>query len=131
MIPCPEQTPEALRATLAVVAPSRLKEMQATKDDAFAQAVEWRFLSPYRAGSSSGPGRSRSPAALSCPHAEPGPTTSPNGPAEPPSPPGRPPSSPRQPPSVIVTQGSPTLRPSCHPSTQIRVPGGKFWLMFL
>ncbi|MGX4691069.1 hypothetical protein [Streptomyces sp. JNUCC 63] len=36
----PEQTPDALRAALAVVAPDRLDEMQATKDDAFAKAVE-------------------------------------------------------------------------------------------
>ena len=43
-----EQTPDALRAALAVVAPGRLAEMQATKDDAFANAVEWQSLSPVR-----------------------------------------------------------------------------------
>ena len=44
----PEQTPDALRAALADVAPGRLDEMQATKDDAFAKAVEWQSLSPVR-----------------------------------------------------------------------------------
>ncbi|MEV7089297.1 hypothetical protein AB0O07_25975 [Streptomyces sp. NPDC093085] len=48
LIPRPEQTPEALRAALAVVAPGRLGEMQRTKDDAFAKAVEWESLSPVR-----------------------------------------------------------------------------------
>jgi len=48
LIPRPEQTPDALRAALAVVDPSRLEEMQATKDDAFAKAVEWQSLSPVR-----------------------------------------------------------------------------------
>jgi len=48
LIPRPEHTPDALRAALAVVAPGRLGEMQATKDDAFAKAVEWRSLSPVR-----------------------------------------------------------------------------------
>ncbi|MET9759279.1 hypothetical protein ABZ016_09505 [Streptomyces sp. NPDC006372] len=48
LIPRPEQTPDALRAALAVVAPGRLNEMQATKDDAFAKAVEWQSLSPVR-----------------------------------------------------------------------------------
>lgn len=46
LIPRPEQTPEALRAALATVAPGRLEEMQTTKDDAFAKAVEWQSLSP-------------------------------------------------------------------------------------
>jgi hypothetical protein len=40
--------PDALRAALAVVAPGRLEEMQATKDEAFARAVEWRCLSPLQ-----------------------------------------------------------------------------------
>ncbi|MCS0602964.1 hypothetical protein NX794_17350 [Streptomyces sp. LP11] len=44
----PEPTPDALRATLAVVAPERLAEMQRTKDEAFALAVEWQSLSPVR-----------------------------------------------------------------------------------
>ncbi|MYX26497.1 hypothetical protein GTY75_07390 [Streptomyces sp. SID8381] len=48
LVPRPEQTPDALRATLAVVAPGRLAEMQRTKDDAFAKAVEWQSLSPVR-----------------------------------------------------------------------------------
>ncbi|MFJ9865296.1 hypothetical protein [Streptomyces sp. NPDC101165] len=48
LIPRPEQTPDALRAALAVVAPGRLDEMQATKDDAFAKAVEWQSLSPVQ-----------------------------------------------------------------------------------
>ncbi|QKW08190.1 hypothetical protein HUT18_19210 [Streptomyces sp. NA04227] len=48
LIPRPEQTPEALRAALAVVAPGRLEEMRASKDDAFAKAVEWQSLSPVR-----------------------------------------------------------------------------------
>ncbi|MFB7458031.1 MULTISPECIES: hypothetical protein [unclassified Streptomyces] len=48
LIARPEQTPDALRAALAVVAPGRLDEMQATKDDAFAKAVEWQSLSPVR-----------------------------------------------------------------------------------
>ncbi|MGJ5890517.1 hypothetical protein DF268_40495 [Streptomyces sp. V2] len=48
LIPRPEQTPEALRAALAVVAPGRLKEMQATKDEAFAKAVEWQSLTPVQ-----------------------------------------------------------------------------------
>ncbi|MEU6354069.1 hypothetical protein ABZ896_32850 [Streptomyces sp. NPDC047072] len=48
LIPRPEQTPDALRAALAVVAPTRLEEMQATKDEAFAKAVEWESLSPVR-----------------------------------------------------------------------------------
>lgn len=48
LIPRPEQTPDALRAALAVIDPSRLEEMQSTKDDAFAKAVEWQSLSPVR-----------------------------------------------------------------------------------
>lgn len=48
LIPRPEQTPDALRAALAVVAPARLEEMQATKDEAFAKAVEWESLSPVQ-----------------------------------------------------------------------------------
>ncbi|MGW1779113.1 hypothetical protein ACWCQQ_08220 [Streptomyces sp. NPDC002143] len=48
LIPRPEQTPDALRAALAVVAPGRLNEMQATKDEAFAKAVEWQSLSPVQ-----------------------------------------------------------------------------------
>lgn len=48
LIPRPEQTPEALRAALAALDPGRLPEMQATKDAAFAKAVEWQSLSPVR-----------------------------------------------------------------------------------
>ncbi|MGW1358279.1 hypothetical protein ACWCQP_12795 [Streptomyces chartreusis] len=48
LIPRPELTPDALRAALAIVAPGRLDEMQAMKDDAFAKAVEWRSLSPVQ-----------------------------------------------------------------------------------
>ncbi|GHD39297.1 hypothetical protein GCM10010335_39110 [Streptomyces galbus] len=48
LVPRPEHTPEALRAALAVVAPGRLAEMQATKDEAFAKAVEWQSLSPVQ-----------------------------------------------------------------------------------
>ncbi|NEA48471.1 hypothetical protein [Streptomyces sp. SID10815] len=48
LVPRPEQTPDALRTALAVVAPGRLAEMQRTKDDAFAKAVEWQSLSPVR-----------------------------------------------------------------------------------
>jgi len=48
LIPRPEQTPDALRAALAVVDPGRLPEMQQTKDEAFAKAVEWQSLSPVR-----------------------------------------------------------------------------------
>ncbi|MFJ5774859.1 hypothetical protein [Streptomyces sp. NPDC093094] len=48
LVPRPERTPDALRAALAVVAPGRLEEMQATKDEAFAKAVEWQSLSPVQ-----------------------------------------------------------------------------------
>ncbi|MGW5124370.1 hypothetical protein ACWEQ7_09995 [Streptomyces sp. NPDC004069] len=48
LVPRPEQTPDALRAALAVVSPGRLPEMQRTKDEAFAKAVEWQSLSPVR-----------------------------------------------------------------------------------
>lgn len=48
LIPRPAQTPDALRAALAIVAPGRLDEMQAMKDDAFAKAVEWQSLSPVQ-----------------------------------------------------------------------------------
>ncbi|MGW0839701.1 hypothetical protein ACWD26_06020 [Streptomyces sp. NPDC002787] len=48
LIPRPEQTPDALRVALAVVAPGRLEEMQPTKDEAFAKAVEWQSLSPVQ-----------------------------------------------------------------------------------
>ncbi|QIY97682.1 hypothetical protein HEP87_31560 [Streptomyces sp. S1D4-11] len=48
LIPRPEQNPDALRAALATVAPGRLEEMQATKDEAFAKAVEWQSLSPVQ-----------------------------------------------------------------------------------
>ena len=44
LVPRPEQTPDALRAALAVVAPGRLPELQRTK----AKAVEWQSLSPVR-----------------------------------------------------------------------------------
>ncbi|MYR44541.1 hypothetical protein [Streptomyces sp. SID5910] len=42
LVPRPEQTPDALRAALAAVDPGRLPEMQRTKDEAFAKAVEWQ-----------------------------------------------------------------------------------------
>ncbi|MFF8642376.1 hypothetical protein [Streptomyces sp. NPDC015345] len=48
LVPRPEQTPDALRAALAIVAPARLPEMQRTKDEAFAKAVEWQSLSPVQ-----------------------------------------------------------------------------------
>ncbi len=48
LIPRPEHTPDALRQALAVVAPGRLAEMQATKDEAFAKAVEWQSVSPVQ-----------------------------------------------------------------------------------
>ncbi len=48
LIPRPELTPDALRAALTVVAPGRLEEMQAMKDEAFAKAVEWQSLSPVQ-----------------------------------------------------------------------------------
>ncbi|WP_030174493.1 hypothetical protein [Streptomyces sp. NRRL S-813] len=38
LVPRPEQSPDALRAALAVVDPGRLPEMQQTKDEAFARA---------------------------------------------------------------------------------------------
>lgn len=47
-VPRPELTPDTLRAALAVVARARLPEMQRTKDDAFAKAVEWHSLSPVQ-----------------------------------------------------------------------------------
>ncbi|MDQ0715559.1 hypothetical protein QFZ55_005011 [Streptomyces luteogriseus] len=48
LIPRPQQTPDALRTALASVDPARLDEMQASKDDAFAKAVEWQSLSPVQ-----------------------------------------------------------------------------------
>ncbi|SMQ18276.1 hypothetical protein SAMN06272771_4722 [Streptomyces sp. Ag82_O1-12] len=48
LIPRPRQTPDALRTALASVDPARLEEMQASKDDAFAKAVEWQSLSPVQ-----------------------------------------------------------------------------------
>jgi len=48
LVPRPEQTSDALRAALAIVAPGRLPELQRTKDEAFAKAVEWQSLSPVR-----------------------------------------------------------------------------------
>ncbi|MEU3521770.1 hypothetical protein ABZ770_42195 [Streptomyces sp. NPDC006654] len=48
LIPRPELTPDALREALAAVAPGRLDEMRAGKDEAFAKAVEWQSLSPVR-----------------------------------------------------------------------------------
>ncbi|MCX4764340.1 hypothetical protein OG562_25945 [Streptomyces sp. NBC_01275] len=48
LIPRPELTPDALRAALALIAPGRLDEMQAMKDEAFAKAVEWQSLSPVQ-----------------------------------------------------------------------------------
>ncbi|MEW2402743.1 hypothetical protein [Streptomyces sp. NPDC046862] len=48
LIPRPDQTPDALRVALSIVAPGRLDEMQAEKDEAFAKAVEWQSLSPVQ-----------------------------------------------------------------------------------
>ncbi|MFJ6070005.1 hypothetical protein ACIQFU_04045 [Streptomyces sp. NPDC093065] len=48
LVPRPEQTPDALRAALAVVAPGRLPGMQQTKEEVFAKALEWQSLSPVR-----------------------------------------------------------------------------------
>ncbi len=48
LVPRPEQTPDALRAALAVVDPDRLPEMRRTKEEAFAKAVEWQSFSPVR-----------------------------------------------------------------------------------
>ncbi len=48
LTPRPEHTPDALRTAIAIVAPARLPEMQRTKDEAFAKAVEWQSLSPVR-----------------------------------------------------------------------------------
>ncbi|MFD6620061.1 hypothetical protein ACFWFB_32990 [Streptomyces albidoflavus] len=44
--PRPAHTPDALRAALAVVAPTRLPEMQRTKDEAFNHAVAFQSLIP-------------------------------------------------------------------------------------
>jgi hypothetical protein len=48
LVPRPGQTPDGLRAAVAVVDPGHLAEMQRTKDEAFAKAVEWQSLSPVR-----------------------------------------------------------------------------------
>ena len=48
LTPRPEHTPDALRTAIAIVAPARLPEMQRTKDEAFAKAVEWQSLSPVQ-----------------------------------------------------------------------------------
>ncbi|WP_329456989.1 hypothetical protein [Streptomyces sp. NBC_01497] len=48
LIPRPEQTPEALRTALAVVAPSRLPDMRRTHDEALAKAVAWQSPTPVR-----------------------------------------------------------------------------------
>lgn len=63
LAPRPEQTPDALRAALAVVAPARLPEMQRTKDEAFAKAVELAVPQPgTELGPHLGPGhRDRPP----------------------------------------------------------------------
>ncbi|CAL9496709.1 hypothetical protein SUDANB15_03333 [Streptomyces sp. enrichment culture] len=72
-VPRPEQTPDALRAALAVVGPKRLPEMQRTEDEAFARAVQWQSLSPVRSRARPGPGASGSPAAPTWPPATPAP----------------------------------------------------------
>ncbi|MFJ7291725.1 hypothetical protein [Streptomyces collinus] len=46
--PPPADSCDALRTALASVNPARLEEMQASKDDAFAKAVEWQALSPVQ-----------------------------------------------------------------------------------
>ncbi len=48
LIPRPERTPEALRAALGVIAPDRLEEMQAEKDETFTKAVEWQSVTPVQ-----------------------------------------------------------------------------------
>jgi hypothetical protein len=49
LIPAPAQTPEALRAALAQVAPHRLPEMEQQKNEVFALAVESGSIAPLRA----------------------------------------------------------------------------------
>ncbi|MEU7486713.1 hypothetical protein [Streptomyces sp. NPDC042319] len=49
LVPRPANTPEALRQALAIVAPDRLDEMAASKDEAFAQAVEQQSVTPVKA----------------------------------------------------------------------------------
>ncbi len=46
--PRPERTPDALRLALARVAPHRLAEMEAQKNEAFALAAEHDELGPIR-----------------------------------------------------------------------------------
>ncbi|ROQ24464.1 hypothetical protein EDD98_7072 [Streptomyces sp. PanSC19] len=48
LIPRPEQTPAALRAALAVVAPERLAEMDASQRAAVTEAIEQSGITPLR-----------------------------------------------------------------------------------
>ncbi|MFF7778702.1 hypothetical protein ACFZCG_30315 [Streptomyces tanashiensis] len=48
LIPRPERTPAALRAALAVVAPERLPEMDASQRAAVAEAIEQSGIIPLR-----------------------------------------------------------------------------------
>ncbi|MEU2118862.1 hypothetical protein ABZ567_25170 [Streptomyces sp. NPDC016459] len=48
LIPRPEQTPSALRAALAVVAPERLPEMDASQRAAVTEAIEQSGITPLR-----------------------------------------------------------------------------------
>ncbi|MFI8515718.1 hypothetical protein ACIGHB_31785 [Streptomyces sp. NPDC085460] len=48
LIPRPERTPAALRAALAVVAPERLPEMDASQRAAVTEAIEQSGIAPLR-----------------------------------------------------------------------------------
>lgn len=48
LIPRPERTPAALRAALAVVAPERVPEMDASQRAAVAEAIEQSDIAPLR-----------------------------------------------------------------------------------
>ncbi|MGW6391359.1 DUF6247 family protein [Streptomyces sp. NPDC055103] len=48
LIPRPERTPTALRAALAVVAPGRLPEMDASQREAVTEAIEQSDITPLR-----------------------------------------------------------------------------------
>ncbi|MCM1945134.1 MULTISPECIES: hypothetical protein [Streptomyces] len=48
LIPRPERTPAALRAALAVVAPERLPEMDASQRAAVTEAIEQSGITPLR-----------------------------------------------------------------------------------
>ncbi|WP_435969509.1 DUF6247 family protein [Streptomyces sp. Qhu_M48] len=48
LVPRPERTPAALRAALAVVAPERLSEMDASQREAVTEAIEQSSITPLR-----------------------------------------------------------------------------------